>query len=775
MSREIPYGLEAKVFSRSRGESAVEKAAYRAGMRLTDLRTGEIHDYTRKQHVEHREILAPRGAPEWAFKREQLWNRVEAAESRKDAQVARELRLTLPRELSLDQQIALTREWCESQYVSNGMIADFAIHSPPASDGGEQPHAHIMLTMRPLDGDAFSRKKAREWNDLFADADAFKVARRGDKSGSIFVASTGGLESMRAAWAEIENQHLAAAGSDGRVDHRSLADQRASAIARGDLEAAERLNRPAEPKLRPGESRRGNTERTEAVEAIRQYRTEVIDLAAERKRRRRHPDDIRAAAEQPTTAQIHAMEMTNVRIAEARRKLANGGGGPGADRQDDRRHPRPDKRPDGAAGTATGRQSQQSGFAARTGAAAGRAAGGAGEPSGSPARRNRRDQSPEAIARRRERSRRIAEARSSLDTLDSGNQAARDRYKLKLLQQHYQQEMPSEVARDLAWARTRRNEVAVLLRDGGRIRDDGAALRARGRNNDSTLAVMVAAAKSHGWTEIDVSSGSKEFRERSAEALTRAGISVKNADLARVVERTRAVMAAEAQAAEPAFVASELEQAQRQRVAAQRIAADDGWVGPDGIRRPFTMTVAGMHQPVPARLTDEEIRDHLQPGWRSVAEAPADLRDRLETKLAELECLGPFRFAAAGKVRSDGERLLAQLEVAETRASAHDRAWGAMRRDADELRHQAARARQVTLEMRDAAIPQATAHARQVEELQQLHRMLQRMADTKAIQPSPPGFTPAQRLEWLKAQAEKWEKDNPAEAQQQHSRFGFCR
>ena len=150
--------------SRSAGRSIVAAAAYRSGTRLLEERTGQTHDYTHKR-VEHSEIMAPARAPAWVFDRQALWNAVDAAEKRKDAQLAREIEVALPRELSPEARLALVQEFTQREFVSRGMIADLAVHNPKARDGGQQPHAHILLTLRPLEGKGFG-KKQRAWNDV---------------------------------------------------------------------------------------------------------------------------------------------------------------------------------------------------------------------------------------------------------------------------------------------------------------------------------------------------------------------------------------------------------------------------------------------------------------------------------------------------------------------------------------------------------------------------------------------------------------------------------
>lgn len=190
------YHCSAKVIGRSSGRSATGAAAYRAGEKIVDHRTGLIHDYTRKGGVDHAQIIAPAGAPEWATDRSALWNEVEAVEKRKDAQLCREVEVAIPRELTVDQQRQLVLDFAQEQFVARGMVADVAFHH----QDGENPHAHILLTTRTIGADGFGQK-AREWNDRAL------------------------LEQWRSQWAEHANRALERAGHAERIDHRSLADQ----------------------------------------------------------------------------------------------------------------------------------------------------------------------------------------------------------------------------------------------------------------------------------------------------------------------------------------------------------------------------------------------------------------------------------------------------------------------------------------------------------------------------------------------------------------------
>lgn len=159
--------LQAKVMGRSptrtsSGRNAVAAAAYRAGKRLRDKRSGRTYNYANRKNVVAARIIAPTGAPEWVRDRSQLWNEVEASEKRKDAQVARELEISIPWELPPRARQALVWQFCRKNFAKEGMIADVALHAPRENEGRNH-HAHVMLTTRTVDGDKFG-KKNRDWN-----------------------------------------------------------------------------------------------------------------------------------------------------------------------------------------------------------------------------------------------------------------------------------------------------------------------------------------------------------------------------------------------------------------------------------------------------------------------------------------------------------------------------------------------------------------------------------------------------------------------------------
>lgn len=210
------YHLRASVISRSSGRSATAAAAYRSGELILDRRTGLAFDYSKRHGVDHAEILAPEAAPAWVQDRAELWNRVEEAETRKNSQVCREIRVALPHELSHAQRIELVRGFCQRQFVDRGMIADIALHAPGREGDDRNHHAHILLTTREIGPEGFTAKN-RDWN-------AKEL-----------------LQDWREAWAQDSNQALEQCGLDLRIDHRTLAAQRVEAVELAQ-EAEERGN-----------------------------------------------------------------------------------------------------------------------------------------------------------------------------------------------------------------------------------------------------------------------------------------------------------------------------------------------------------------------------------------------------------------------------------------------------------------------------------------------------------------------------------------------------
>lgn len=202
------YSFHVDLLSRKRGNAvnAVLRAAYRAGVKLrrlpcTEDGEEETYDYSRRQGVIHAEILAPETAPTWVQDRERLWNEVENKEKRCDAQVAREILVALPCELSSEDQIALVRRYVQQEFVDAGMVADISIHCPKKGSDARNFHAYILLTTRNITPSGFADKKCRQWNSSVL------------------------LNRWRAQWATCVNQALEAAGSSALIDHRTLIAQ----------------------------------------------------------------------------------------------------------------------------------------------------------------------------------------------------------------------------------------------------------------------------------------------------------------------------------------------------------------------------------------------------------------------------------------------------------------------------------------------------------------------------------------------------------------------
>jgi len=192
------FHLTAKVISRGKGQSAIAAAAYRSGERLRDEQTDEQKYYTsRAERIVFTDIMTPKDAPEWAHDRNELWNRAERAERRKDAQLAREFEISLPHELTEEQREGLVKDFAREAFARKGYAADIAIHAPDKDSDERNHHAHIMVTMRRLGPEGFYGDKDRDLN-------------KRDQ-----------LDAWRGQWAHLANRHLERHGHEERIDHRS--------------------------------------------------------------------------------------------------------------------------------------------------------------------------------------------------------------------------------------------------------------------------------------------------------------------------------------------------------------------------------------------------------------------------------------------------------------------------------------------------------------------------------------------------------------------------
>jgi ATP-dependent exoDNAse (exonuclease V) alpha subunit len=212
------YFLNLKTFGRSSGSSAVSAAAYRAGERIRDERSGKLYDHSDRRDVLHKEIILPdKFAADdmtWAKDRSALWNTAEMSETRKNARVAREYLVALPYELPSQSRIELAREFSRELVERYRFAADVAIHEPRNSLGSDQRnfHAHILATTREVTTTGLGAKTQLEWSD---------ADRREAGLGPVLSE----LLYVRQRWAVATNEWLKDANLAGRIDHRTLEAQ----------------------------------------------------------------------------------------------------------------------------------------------------------------------------------------------------------------------------------------------------------------------------------------------------------------------------------------------------------------------------------------------------------------------------------------------------------------------------------------------------------------------------------------------------------------------
>ena len=221
------YHLRVKYVQRSKGMSAVAGAAYRSGERLVDKRTGRVSDYTERTGVDHTEILLPEGNPPELAERATLWNTMELGITRKNAQPAFEVEVALPRELPPEERLELVRNFAQREFVDKGLIVDLCIHIGQASDGGEHPHAHMLIpTRRVGDDGTIEKSPAKDMQDNPAIEQRIYALRTAGKiDEALEAAKERKLEQWRERWADDQNDFLARGDHEDRVDHRTLAAQ----------------------------------------------------------------------------------------------------------------------------------------------------------------------------------------------------------------------------------------------------------------------------------------------------------------------------------------------------------------------------------------------------------------------------------------------------------------------------------------------------------------------------------------------------------------------
>src|SRR6218665_1813566 len=221
----VPH-FSVSIVARGSGRSAVLSAAYRHCAKMEYEREARTIDYTRKQGLLHEEFVLPGDAPKWvkaliadslvSGASEAFWNKVEAFEKRSDAQLAKDLTIALPLELTPEQNIALIRDFVEKQILAKGMVADCVYHDNPGN-----PHIHLMTTLRPLTEEGFGSKKVPVCGD---DGQAVPT-KCGKILYELWAGSTDDFNVLRDGWFERQNHHLALAGIDLRIDGRSYEKQ----------------------------------------------------------------------------------------------------------------------------------------------------------------------------------------------------------------------------------------------------------------------------------------------------------------------------------------------------------------------------------------------------------------------------------------------------------------------------------------------------------------------------------------------------------------------
>lgn len=210
------YHFHVGQIKRSAGRSAVEAAAYRAGERLYSEYYGLVSDYTRKGGVIHTEIMLPPHAPREYADRQTLWNAVEDVERNKNAQLAYSFDIALQNEFTLDENITLARKFLLDNFVSRGMIVDFAVHQPDKNCGISNPHSHVMCPIRPLNPDGTWGAKQRRVYRADGKFDAVQTTDWGKPET---------LEAWREAWSALCNAKFEEKGLTCRIDHRSYERQ----------------------------------------------------------------------------------------------------------------------------------------------------------------------------------------------------------------------------------------------------------------------------------------------------------------------------------------------------------------------------------------------------------------------------------------------------------------------------------------------------------------------------------------------------------------------
>jgi len=255
------YFLRTTAISRSAGRSAPAAAAYRAGERIRDERTGGLRNYSKRRDVSHTEIFLPSAlgpdAAQWARDRSRLWNAAEAAEHQRNSRVAREYQVSLPYELPAERRLELARVFAREMSDRHNIAVDLCVHLPRPDGDPRNHHAHLLATTREVGADGLGAKAGL---DMHSRERLIRGLPAGLKE----------LMAIRERWATLVNDAFREAGLEARVDHRTNAPP-----------GVERLPMPNIPRGAIRMERRG--QRSEIAERIRErYRARVAAHAAQK-------------------------------------------------------------------------------------------------------------------------------------------------------------------------------------------------------------------------------------------------------------------------------------------------------------------------------------------------------------------------------------------------------------------------------------------------------------------------------------------------------------
>lgn len=266
--------------SRGAGQSLAASAAYVLRADLTDNRLGTRHNYTNHPSVAlFTGIYAPKDAPAWARDSQQLVDRIDAAEKRADAQMMRPIEVNLPHEFTLEQQRYLLQDYIRENFTRKGLVVIAAIHQPdPHSADDRNVHAHLLISLRTLDADGFSKDKSQEQAN-YMNRHAYTAE-------------------LRTSWAQLGARHLtrhgfALEGERWAKGDLTLNQQRAAALERGDRQWADHCNREAGRHLGPAASamqRKGQRTRIGGEHEATQERNQLRAELAAIEKKQRHLD-----------------------------------------------------------------------------------------------------------------------------------------------------------------------------------------------------------------------------------------------------------------------------------------------------------------------------------------------------------------------------------------------------------------------------------------------------------------------------------------------------